>query len=606
MKNRAGVIIPAFLPVFFLTTNAGLAHVGPNTMPEGFSEAFEVLNPPVRETRIDKFVFGRLAKMGIQPVFCSDAVFIRRVYLDVIGTLPTAQETREFLDDADTRGKRSRLIDKLLERKEFSDYWAMKWSDILRIKAEFPVNLWPEAAQAYYQWVRSSISENKPYDRFVREMLTASGSNFRNGPVNFYRAIQNRTPEGIAAAVALTFMGTRTDTWDRKSADAMKTFFSQVGYKPTREWKEEIVFWDTLKTDLDKKKADSAKPGEAKSRAAAGAVLVHSAEFPDGTIVELRDDTDPRELFADWLVTSKNPWFKRAIVNRIWYWLLGRGIIQEPDDIRPDNPPCNPELLAYLEKELVSSHYDLKHIYRLILNSDTYQLSSFLRSRSEEAESNFASYPIRRLDAEVLIDAINKVTGSSDQYTSPIPEPFTYIPEDMSAIGIGDGSITSSFLMLFGRSARSTGMANERDNKAVPAQWLHLLNSSHIQRKLEQGPKIKAIIDSKRKPEDIIQELYLTVLSRYPTANEGTAALNYPSFAAKATQAKSAAPAAAKDPARDKNASAAPAIDPSRDKTGGSAQTKDPSRTKTVPFKRSDWVDIVWSLLNSTEFLYRH
>ena len=161
-------------------------------------------------------MFAKLAALNIQPVLCSDAVFVRRVYLDAIGALPTAEEARAFIEDRDTKNKRRLLIDRLLEREEFADYWAMKWGDVLRIKAEFPVNLWPNAAQAYHRWVRASIVENKRYDQFARELLTSSGSNFRVGPVNFYRAIQNRTPEGIANAVALTFMGARTDAWPQE------------------------------------------------------------------------------------------------------------------------------------------------------------------------------------------------------------------------------------------------------------------------------------------------------------------------------------------------------------------------------------------------------
>ena len=196
-------------------------------------------------------------------MLCSDAVFVRRVYLDVIGTLPTAKEASEFIQDPDTKHKRRMLIDRLLERDEFADYWAMKWGDVLRIKAEFPVNLWPNAAQAYHHWVRSSIAENKPYDKFAREMLTSSGSNFRVGPVNFYRAVQNRTPEGIAAAVALTFMGSRADAWPKDRLAGTAVFFSQIGYKPTREWKEEHVFWDPFhSSDLAAKSAsaEAARP----------------------------------------------------------------------------------------------------------------------------------------------------------------------------------------------------------------------------------------------------------------------------------------------------------------------------------------------------------
>ncbi len=496
------------------------------------------------KNRIDRIILAKLAALGVRPALGSDAVFVRRAYLDVVGTLPTAHEARNFILDR-KRDKRRVLIDRLLERDEFADYWAMKWGDILRIKAEFPVNLWPNAAQAYHHWVRASIAENKPYDRFVREMLTASGSNFRVGPVNFYRAVQNRTPEATASAVALTFMGARTDAWPKERLSGMAVFFSQIGYKPTREWKEEVVYWDPFHT---------------------GAVPV--ATFPDGTKTKLPPNRDPREVFADWLIRPDNPWFARSIVNRVWAWLLGRGIIDEPDDIRDDNPPSNPELLAYLEKEFTDSHYDLKHLYRLILNSATYQSSCMPRFHVQKDEANYAGYLMRRLDAEVLIDAINKVTGTSDLYTSAIPEPFTYIPADRPAIALPDGSITSPFLALFGRSARATGMANERNNKLLPPQWLHMLNSSHIQQKLERGPNLKAIVDSDRKPNEIVDELYLTILSRFPTEEERNTVEAYGNLKAVRPPAK---------------------------------------RSRSRPARRhEDWVDVAWALINSTEFLFRH
>ena len=205
-------------------------------------------------------------------------------------------------------------------------------------------------------------------------------------------------------------------------------------------------------------------------------------------------------------------------MNRVWSWLLGRGIIHEPDDIRPDNPPTNPELLAYLERELVASHYDLKHIYRLILNSKTYQLSSIPESDHPEAAANFAYYPLRRLEAEVLIDAICQITGTTEKYSSPIPEPFTFIPEDQRSIALADGSITSSFLEMFGRPPRDTGLESERNNRPTAAQRLHLLNSSHIQRKIEQSAKLRALVAAKREARATpIDRLYLTILSRYPT-----------------------------------------------------------------------------------------
>jgi hypothetical protein len=592
---------------------------------ERATNVFENAAAPVAESRLDELVFAQLARLNIEPVLCSDAVFVRRAYLDVIGTLPTAKEARDFIEDPDAKNKRRLLIDRLLERDEFANYWAMKWGDILRIKAEFPVNLWPNAAQAYHRWVRASIAENKPYDEFVRELLTSSGSNFRVGPVNFYRAIQNRTPEGIARAAALTFMGARAESWSTNRLAGMTAFFSQIGYKPTSEWKEEHVFWDPLGSSVV---AGNSAPGRAAIAAIGQAsnsvsqltgpppanALVMEAVFPDGTRVNLPPERDPREIFADWLITAKNPWFTRSIVNRVWAWLLGRGIIHEPDDIREDNPPSNPALLAYLEEQMVAGRYDLKRFYRLILNSQTYQLSSVARFNTAEAEASFASYGLRRLDAEVLIDAINKITGASDLYTSAIPEPFTYIPRGMPAVAIPDGSISSPFLALFGRSARATGMENERNNKPTPAQWLYLLNSSELQRKLEQGTNLQAIISlGSRKPPQIVEELYLTILSRFPTPDEVKTIDGYQVQPAKpAAVSKAAAtnsPATNSAVARPAATNSAAVVTNPAAKSGplgslGSAAK--PSDKPVVAKRREDWVDVVWSLVNSEEFLYRH
>jgi hypothetical protein len=515
---------------------AALAGAAPEKAPPSVFETHADLTP---QGKIDQLVFARLMHENIMPAnLCSDGVFVRRAYLDVIGTLPTADEARKFLKDQDPK-KRSALIDRLLERKEFADYWAMKWSDLLRIKAEFPINLWPNAAQAYHHWIRESIRENKPYDRFVRELLTESGSNFRKPPVNFYRAMQSHEPQAIAQTVALTFMGTRAEKWPQERLANMAVFFSQIGYKSTAEWKEEIVFFDAGKAPAQT--SDGRSP---------------TATFPDGTPAKLSPDKDPREVFADWLIAPENPWFARNIVNRIWYWLLGRGIFHEPDDLRPDNPPRNPELLTFLEKELIASHYDLKHIYRLILNSKTYQFSSVPRSDSAKGEADFASYPLRRLDAEVLIDALCQITGTTEKYTSAIPEPYTFIPENLRSIALEDGSISSSFLELFGRSPRDTGLESERNNRPSAAQSLHLLNSTHIQRKIEQSQKLLEIFQSKSEPREMINELYRTILSRYPTDDEL--------------------------------------------KTIGTYSKSSNVKRRDIP------VDLAWALINSTEFLYRH
>jgi hypothetical protein len=518
--------------IFVFSLVLSLAQAAPT------KEANPFDGPPVSPASnpVDQRVFDKLAAQGIAPAhLCSDEVFLRRVYLDTIGTLPTVEEAKTFLADKNP-AKRGSLIDQLLLRDEFADYWATKWSDLLRVKAEYPINLWPNAAQAYHHWIRASIQANKPYDQFVRELLTANGSNFSVGPVNFYRALQSRDATTVARTVALTFMGTRAEKWPAEQLGGMAAFFTKIGYKYTGEWKEEIVFFDPSKV---------APPG------------LIPATFPDGSLAKISADRDPREVFAEWLVAPKNPWFARAAANRVWFWLLGRGIVQEPDDLRPDNPPSNPELLVVLEQELIAAHYDLKRLFRLILNSQTYQLSCIPRSDKPEAAAHFAFYSLRRLDAEVLIDALNQITGGSEKYTSAIPEPYTYIPEGVRSIALPDGSITSSFLEMFGRPARDTGQATERNNSPSASQRLQLLNSSNIQRKIEQGPKLQALLrENQKRPRELIDALYLSILSRYPTAEEREKISSYV-------------------------------------KTGN-----------ITP--RQAAVDVVWALINSAEFLHRH
>jgi len=498
---------------------------------------YESAATPEPRGQIDRLIIAKLEKLGVKPPsICSDAAFIRRVYLDVIGVLPGAKETSDFLNDRDT-DKRDRLIDQLLKRDEFVEYWTMKWCDLLRVKAEFPINLWPNAVQSYHRWIHTAVRDNMPYDKFVRELLTSNGSNFRVGPVNFYRAMQNKDPQGIAQTVALTFMGERTDKWPAEKLAGMAGFFSQLSYKSTQEWKEEIVFFDPGKTNKEGK-------------------IITKGTFPGGKEVQFDPDVDPRRTFADWLVSPENPSFARNIANRAWSWLLGRGIIHEPDDIRPDNLPVNPELLAFLEKELIAAKWDIKHLFRLILKSNTYQFSSVPKGYSPEAEANFARYPVRRLEAEILIDALNQITGTREKYSSAIPEPFTFMPEDQRSIDLPDGSITSSFLEQFGRPARDTGMESERNNRITAGQRLHMLNSSHIQRKLETGPGIKSLLKKNSSPRDIIDGLYLTIISRFPTDEEASVVQKY---------------------------------------------------IQTSGLKGTDAaIDLAWSLINSPEFLYRH
>ncbi|MFW5869115.1 MAG: DUF1549 domain-containing protein, partial [Armatimonadota bacterium] len=310
---------------------------------------FEQAEWPIPATEIDARVLAQLSERGIEPAMpSSDEVFLRRAYIDLTGSMPDLDVTRLFLA-SEAPDRRSELIDSLWGTEHFADYWSLKWCDTLRVKAEFPINLWPNGVQAYHRWVRDAIVSNMPYDQFVRAMLTSSGSNFRVPQVNFYRAMQGHEPRTIAAAVALTFMGSRYEDWPQEQQEEMAKFFSRVAFKGTAEWKEEIVYLDPT-------------PCEA-----------FDATFPDGTTVHITPDQDPREVFADWLIREDNPWFAKAAVNRVWWWLMGRGIIHEPDDIRETNQPINPELLTNLERELIDSGWDLQHVMRLIVESRTWQ-----------------------------------------------------------------------------------------------------------------------------------------------------------------------------------------------------------------------------------------
>ena len=528
LTHGNGPMKKALFGVLLLTAALGVHAATPPV-----AAPFEIAAKPTAANPIDALVLASLEKRDIEPAnLCSDAVFIRRVTIDVTGALPDPREVRNFLA-SNRPDKRAALIDSLLDSEAFADYQSLKWGDLLRVKAEFPINLWPNGVQAYHRWIRDSIRDNKPYDKFVRELLTSSGSNFRVPPVNFYRAIQSREPGAIADAVALTFMGTRTENWPAEQRAGMAAFFSRITYKTTAEWKEEIVQMNP---------------------APAGPL---DAVFPDGTAVQIKPGEDPRRAFADWLISAENPWFARNIVNRMWSWLFGRGIIHEPDDIRPDNPPVNPELLAYLEKELVNSGYDLRHIYRLVLNSGTYQQSSIPRSDHPEAEALFAHYAVRRLDAEVLIDALCRIAGDGETYSSPIPEPFTFIPEHQPTIALADGSTTSQFLEMFGRPARDTGLESERDNKPTTAQRLHMLNSTHVQQKIQTSLPLRQLMkESRGNMEQMFRWTYLLILSREPTPEELLAAKTY---------------------------DAMPDID-----------------------QKQAALDLAWALVNTKEFLYRH
>jgi hypothetical protein len=478
-------------------------------------------------TTLDHLFLRELRTQGIQPAhLCSDAVFLRRAYLDLTGTLPPAKRAENFIQDPSPT-KRADLVTALMQQDAFVDYWTLKWCDLLRVKAEFPINLWPNGVQAYARWIHDAVAQNMSYDTFARTLLTSSGSNFREPAVNFYRAVQGDEPATLASAVALTFMGTRLNHWPTEQRTQFETIFSQMAFKGTAEWKETIVYHDP----------------------APHAPL--AITFPDGLALTVPAGQDPRSVFANWLLSPGNPWFARNIANRTWSWFFGQGLIHEADDIRPDNPPVHPKVLKYLETELVNSGYDLRHLFSIILNSNTYQQQSQPRASLPDATRWFARYPLRRLDAEVLLDALCDFSGHHDTYSSQIPEPFTFIPTKNRNIALTDGSITSPFLKMFGRPGRDTGLESERTRGITKDQRLHLINSSHVFNKINRSEKA---FHSSKRPDHALNQLYLTILSRYPTEKERAVAAAY---------------------------------------------------MKTAR-GRSGKQDLLWALVNSKEFLYQH
>jgi len=468
--------------------------------------------------RIDEIQLNLWKKKDITPAkICSDSIFIRRAYLDLCGQLPPYEQVREFIKDKNI-DKRNNLIDKLLSSDEFAYYWALRWGDILRVKSEFPINMWPNAVQAFSYWLFDSIRQNKPYDKFCREMICASGSNFRVPPVNFYRSTSDKSPEGVAKIAVLAFLCSRIEKWNDYEKKEITKIFSKLSYKKTDEWKEEIIFFNPTPFENFK------------------------VNMPDGTILEISDALDPRIQFADWLTGPAKKWFAEASVNRIWFWLFGRGIVHEPDDFcferensligslipgtviinnNKANKPVNPELLDYLSDEFIRSNYNFKSFIKLIVSSATYQQSCIPSVELHLAEKYFAVYKVRRLDAEIIADMISYYSKKYPRYVSVIPEPFTFIPPENSTTSLNDGSITSSFLELFGRSPRNNGLLLEKNNSVTYAQRLYFLNSSDIQNDVCSSPLLKDVLKNAGGDlKSIIEEIYLLYLSRYPTEKE--------------------------------------------------------------------------------------
>ncbi len=407
---------------------------------------------------------------------CSDEIFLRRAYLTVTGALPTPSECVEFFEDSNPN-KREVLIDRLIKSELGLKYMQMRWGDILRIKSEFPSNLWPNGVQAYNRWIYEQLMNNVPYDKMVRSLLLSSGSNFRAPAANFYRGFQKRSSRNFYDNINLLFLG------NRECDDNGNICFSQIKFKSTKEWKEEIVY-----LDIHKK------------------VPYQDIELEDGTMFKLRADSDWRVPYVDWLTSSRNRRFAEVMANRMWFWVFGRGIVHEPDNWTEENKPSDPELLNSLTDYFIASKYDMQALMKRILLSEQF--------------NSVDDFVPQRLPAEVIVDALASVTGVWSTYTSRVPEPFTFYPPRTRATHLGDATVSSSELELFGKVSRDVSLESQRNNGITSRQLLYLMNSSELEGRIRKSQILQRIYVNSANIEQLADSITLLVLSRRATADE--------------------------------------------------------------------------------------
>jgi len=479
----------------------------------------EVFASAARANLIDDFVLEQLQKLHLKPSpSCDDATFLRRASLDTIGRLPSPEEVRGYLADA-SPGKRERLVDLLLARPEFIDYWTYKWSDILLVSGS---KLRPEAVNAYYQWIRDRVASNAPWDGLVREVVTARGSSLANGATNFFAVHQD--PETMAENVSQAFMSLSIgcakchnhplEKWTNDQYYAFANLFSRVRAKG---WGGDSRSGNGQRTLFVEARGELLQPRTGRPQPPAPL---------DGEALSLDDPADRREALARWLTSAENPYFTRSIVNRVWANFFGMGLVESVDDLRATNPASNEKLLAGLSRFTVEHHYDLKSLMRLILLSETYRRSSTPLKENQDDRKWFArAYP-RRLMAEVLSDAISDVTGVRDQYTEIAmndgsTEKVKGYGDDTRAIQLHDSAVKNYFLKAFGRNARDITCECERSNQPSLVQVLHLSNGSTINDKLSaKAGLVTQILATDPKPQALVDEAWLRCLSRLPTDAE--------------------------------------------------------------------------------------
>ena len=426
---------------------------------------------PPSKNFVDDLVFGNLKEIGVPPSpVCDDATFLRRVSLDIAGRLPTPEESSAFLASP-APDKRDQVVESLLRSPEYADYFANKWTAMLKNRRDDASDI--TSNFAFYAWVRDGLLANKPYDQMVRELLAATGTVIANPPVAWYKRVKE--PKQQLEDVAQLFLGVRMqcaqchhhpfERWSQDDYYSLAAFFTQVGRKPSATRGEDLIF-HKRGTAI----ATNIKTGSSLKPAALG-----------DEIAAIAPDEDPRLKLADWMSSPKNPFFAKALVNRYWKHFFRRGLVEPEDDIRDTNPPTNPELLAALEQHFVSSGFDLKALVRVITQSSAYQLSAIPNEYNIADTQNYSRYYPRRLQAEVMLDAIDDLTGARTD--------FPNLPSGTRAIALPDNSYNnaSPFLKVFGRPENESVCECERVQSSSLAQSLHLMNAADIKGKLATG-----------------------------------------------------------------------------------------------------------------------
>ena len=510
-----GVIIARFMG---LVSVSRITVPADRALPEALYAALPVHN------EIDKLVHAQLQKLGLAPSGpCTDSEFLRRASLDVTGVLPTPDEVRAFGQDTNP-DKRNELINRLLASPAYADYWAVKWGDLIRPN---PFRVGVKPVYLLDLWLRESFRQNKPYDQFMREIVTAQGSTHKFGPVAVFR--DRREPIDATTLISQIFLGVRlecakchhhpNEKWSQSDYYQFAAYFAQTkrkgqGISAPISGEAEFIYY---------------APGGEVRHPVSGELM--KPKPPDGPLATLVAERDPRVALADWMARPDNPFFARAAVNRVWANFLGRGIVDPVDDFRASNPPTNEPLLDWLAKDFVAHGYDLKQLMRTIMRSRVYQLSSLPNEHNLGDTRNFSRSYRRRLSAEVLLDAVSDVTG--------VPETFPGLPPGARAVETWNHRLDSDFMDAFGRPNASADCPCERDVKGSVVQALHLMNSNNLQAKIGNAEgRAKKLADSKLSEQEIISELYLASYGRPPVEDEMKIARS--AFGAKDATRKSA------------------------------------------------------------------